>query len=76
MINGANILSIEFRLANNNFPWLAKIQNIARDRKKISRFANKWHAFSFKSLSKINFVICAAVKGITIIINMEYRILI
>ena len=72
MINGINILITEFKLPNNNFPWLAKIQNTASDRNQICSDVNKSVAFCFNSVFNINLTICAATNGITITINREY----
>ena len=72
MINGINIFTTEFRFENNSSPWLANMQNTARDKNQIWRELNKLLAFSFKLLFNINFVIWAAINGITITINSEY----
>ena len=70
-INGTNIITIESTFSNNNFPWLAKMQNTASDKNQISNLENKSFAFLFKFSFNMIFVIAAAMNGMTITINKE-----
>lgn len=72
MINGMNIVTIEFKFSNRSSPWLAKIQNTARDKNQICKSVINSVAFSFKLSFSINFVIWAATNGIMMTITREY----
>lgn len=72
MINGMNIVMIEFRLPNNNSPWLANMQNTAADKNQISSELKMPLAFLFKSSFKANLTIWLAMNGNAMTVNMEY----
>ena len=71
IINGINIVKTEFKCPNNWFPWLLNIANTASAKNTIWYFEKKL-VISFNLLFKINLVICADKKGITITIINEY----
>ena len=71
MINGRNIVIKKFRFSNNSFPWLENMQKTASDKNQISKSEIIFIALSFNDVLKTNFVICAVINGIMIIIKIE-----
>ena len=52
IINGMNMVITESRFPNNNSPWLAKMQNTARDKNQICSGRIRMKDYSFKLSSE------------------------